>query len=74
MHVVAALFDHFFDLVFDEHVEILDLFACQVAPFGLPFGILNKLDLPEPLLFHNMVHGLNVLPVALHKVALVRAM
>eukprot|EP00957_Ditylum_brightwellii_P159573 12147159-Ditylum_brightwellii.AAC.1 len=40
MHVMVALFDHFFDLVFDKHVEILDLFACQAALFGPPFSIL----------------------------------
>eukprot|EP00957_Ditylum_brightwellii_P113268 8636815-Ditylum_brightwellii.AAC.1 len=74
VHVTVALFDHLFDLVFDKCVEILDLFACQAAPFGLPFGILYKPDLPEPLLFRDMVRGLNMLPVALHKVALICAM
>eukprot|EP00957_Ditylum_brightwellii_P147967 11266688-Ditylum_brightwellii.AAC.1 len=74
MHVAVMLFDRLFNLVFDKRVEILVLFACQVVPFGLPFGVLNKTDLPEPLLFHNMVRGLNVLPVGLHKVALVHAM
>eukprot|EP00957_Ditylum_brightwellii_P066502 5048878-Ditylum_brightwellii.AAC.1 len=74
VHVAVALFDHFFDLVFDKLVEILDLFACQVMLFGLPFGVLDKLDLPEPLLFRDAMHGLNVLPVALHKVILVCAM
>eukprot|EP00957_Ditylum_brightwellii_P117522 8963214-Ditylum_brightwellii.AAC.1 len=29
VHVLVTLFDHLFDLVFDEHVKILDLFACQ---------------------------------------------
>eukprot|EP00957_Ditylum_brightwellii_P092370 7032926-Ditylum_brightwellii.AAC.1 len=70
VHVAVVLSDCFFDLVFDKHVEILDLFACQATIFGLPFGILDKPDLPEPLLFHAVVHGLNVLPAALHKVAL----
>eukprot|EP00957_Ditylum_brightwellii_P015978 1203628-Ditylum_brightwellii.AAC.1 len=74
VHAVVTLFDCFFDLVFDEHVEILDLFACQAALFGLPFGVLDKPDLPEPLLFCDTVCGLNMLPAALHKVALIRAM
>eukprot|EP00957_Ditylum_brightwellii_P060902 4622622-Ditylum_brightwellii.AAC.1 len=69
-----VLFDRFFDLIFDKHVDILDLFACQAVLFGLPFGVLYKPDLPEPLLFRDMVHGLNVLPAALHKVALIPVM
>eukprot|EP00957_Ditylum_brightwellii_P143177 10909253-Ditylum_brightwellii.AAC.1 len=73
MHVVVELFDHFFDLIFDECIEIIDLFTCQAALFGLPFGIFNKPDLPMPLLFHDAVRGLNVLPAALNKVALVCA-
>eukprot|EP00957_Ditylum_brightwellii_P025530 1930364-Ditylum_brightwellii.AAC.1 len=71
MHVMVALFGCFFDLVFDKRTEILDLFACQAALFGPPFGVFDKPDLPEPLLFCDAVRGLNVLPVALHKVALV---
>eukprot|EP00957_Ditylum_brightwellii_P114628 8741841-Ditylum_brightwellii.AAC.1 len=51
VHVAVALFDGLFDLVFDKRVEVLDLFACQAAPFGLSFGVLNKPDLLEPLLF-----------------------
>eukprot|EP00957_Ditylum_brightwellii_P125881 9595895-Ditylum_brightwellii.AAC.1 len=74
MHVVVALFDRLFNLVFDKCVEILDLFACQAAPFSPSFGVLNKLDLPEPLLFHDMVCRLNVLPEGLCKVILVRVM
>eukprot|EP00957_Ditylum_brightwellii_P177519 13520671-Ditylum_brightwellii.AAC.1 len=82
VHVAVALidlvfdlaFDLFFDLFFEEHIEILDLFACQAAPFGMPFGVLGKPDLSEPLLFRDMVHGLNMLPAALHKVALIRTM
>eukprot|EP00957_Ditylum_brightwellii_P188710 14364859-Ditylum_brightwellii.AAC.1 len=74
VHVMVALFDYLFNLVFDKHIEILDLFACQAALFGPPFGILDKPDLPEPLLFCDTVHRLNVLPVALHKVALVCVM
>eukprot|EP00957_Ditylum_brightwellii_P201146 15324258-Ditylum_brightwellii.AAC.1 len=37
VHVAVALFDPFFNLVFDKPVEILDLFSCQAAPFGPPF-------------------------------------
>eukprot|EP00957_Ditylum_brightwellii_P034872 2642683-Ditylum_brightwellii.AAC.1 len=73
VHVAVVLFDSFFDLVFDECVEILDLFAYQAMLFGLPFGIFNKPNLPEPLLFCNTVCGLHMLPTALHKVTLVRA-
>eukprot|EP00957_Ditylum_brightwellii_P069497 5277408-Ditylum_brightwellii.AAC.1 len=67
VHVAVALFDCLFNLVFDERIEVLDLFACQAAPFGSPFGILNKPDLPEPLMFRNTACGLNVLPAGLHK-------
>eukprot|EP00957_Ditylum_brightwellii_P046749 3548153-Ditylum_brightwellii.AAC.1 len=74
MHDTAALFDRLFDLVFDKRIEILDLFACQAVPFGPPFGILNKPDLPEPLLLCNTVRGLNVLPAGLYNVALVCVM
>eukprot|EP00957_Ditylum_brightwellii_P211404 15366135-Ditylum_brightwellii.AAC.2 len=74
VHVMVVLFDCFFNLVFDKCVEILDLFACQAAPFGPPFGVLSKPDLPEPLLFRNTMCGLIMLPAALHKVALVCAM
>eukprot|EP00957_Ditylum_brightwellii_P028850 2179948-Ditylum_brightwellii.AAC.1 len=74
MHVGVALFDHLIDIVFNECIEILDLFACQAAVFGAPFGVLDKPDQPEPLLFRDIVHGLNVLPVALHKVALIQVM
>eukprot|EP00957_Ditylum_brightwellii_P124375 9479684-Ditylum_brightwellii.AAC.1 len=70
----VALFDCFFDLVFDKCTQIIDLFACQAALFGQTFGVLYKLDLPEPLLFCDVVRGLNVLPAALHKVALIFAM
>eukprot|EP00957_Ditylum_brightwellii_P076849 5840922-Ditylum_brightwellii.AAC.1 len=74
VHVAVALFDFFFDLVFDKRIEILDLFACYATLFGLRFGALNKLDLPEHLLFHDMVCGLNMCPAALHKVALIHVM
>eukprot|EP00957_Ditylum_brightwellii_P001039 82490-Ditylum_brightwellii.AAC.1 len=74
IHVAVALFDCLFDLVFDKRVEILDPFAYQAALFGPPFGILDKPDLQKPLLFRDAVHGLNVLPVRLHKVALVCVM
>eukprot|EP00957_Ditylum_brightwellii_P145389 11071533-Ditylum_brightwellii.AAC.1 len=74
VHITVALFDHLFDLVFDEHVEILDLFACYAALFGPPFGVLDKPDLQEPLLFCDTVRGLSMLPAGLHKVALVRVM
>eukprot|EP00957_Ditylum_brightwellii_P186917 14234062-Ditylum_brightwellii.AAC.1 len=74
LHVAVALFDCFFDLVFDEHIEILDLFACQATLFGPPFSVLDKPNLLEPLPFCDMVCGLNVLPAALHKVALVHVM
>eukprot|EP00957_Ditylum_brightwellii_P114876 8760598-Ditylum_brightwellii.AAC.1 len=78
MHAAVTLFDcffdRFFDLVFDERVEILDLFACRAMLFGPPFGVLNKPDLPEPLLFRNTVCGLHMLPAALHKDTLVHAM
>eukprot|EP00957_Ditylum_brightwellii_P116700 8901603-Ditylum_brightwellii.AAC.1 len=72
--VAVTLFDCIFDLVFDKCIEILDLFACQAALFGPPFGVLDKLDMLEPLLFCDMVCGLNVLPAGLHKVALVCVM
>eukprot|EP00957_Ditylum_brightwellii_P044527 3377522-Ditylum_brightwellii.AAC.1 len=74
VHVTVALFDHFFDLVFDKRVEIIDLFACQATLFGPTFGVLDKPDLLEPLLFCDTVRGLNVLPATLHKVALVCVM
>eukprot|EP00957_Ditylum_brightwellii_P104824 7989661-Ditylum_brightwellii.AAC.1 len=73
VHVMVVLFGCLFDLVFDKCVEILDFFACQDVPFGLPFGVLNKPDLLEPLLCCDTVRGLNALPAALHKVALVCA-
>eukprot|EP00957_Ditylum_brightwellii_P166710 12690693-Ditylum_brightwellii.AAC.1 len=46
VHVAIMLFDCLFDLVFDKCVEILYLFACHAMLFGLPFGILDKPDLP----------------------------
>eukprot|EP00957_Ditylum_brightwellii_P025878 1957962-Ditylum_brightwellii.AAC.1 len=61
VHVIVAVFHPFFDLVSDKCVEILDLFACHAALFGPPFGVLDKLDLPEPLLFCDVAHGLNLL-------------
>eukprot|EP00957_Ditylum_brightwellii_P037048 2804993-Ditylum_brightwellii.AAC.1 len=71
---MVTLFDHLIDLVFDEYVEILDFFGTYAALFGLPFGVLDKPDLLEPLLFRDIVLGLNVLPAGLHKVALVCVM
>eukprot|EP00957_Ditylum_brightwellii_P172558 13136631-Ditylum_brightwellii.AAC.1 len=53
MHVVVMLFDPIIDLVFDKHIQVLDLFACQATSFRAPFGIFYKLDLLEPLLFCN---------------------
>eukprot|EP00957_Ditylum_brightwellii_P177505 13519497-Ditylum_brightwellii.AAC.1 len=67
--LAVALFDQLFDLFFDNFIEILDLFACYAAFFGPPFSILDKLNLLEPLLIHDIVCGLNVLPAGLHKVA-----
>eukprot|EP00957_Ditylum_brightwellii_P202041 15328326-Ditylum_brightwellii.AAC.1 len=46
----------------------------QAALFDPPFSIVDKPDLPEPLLFCDAVRGLNMLPVALHKVSLICAM
>eukprot|EP00957_Ditylum_brightwellii_P193726 14752268-Ditylum_brightwellii.AAC.1 len=46
----------------------------QALLFGPLFGVLDKLDLLEPLLFRDIVRGLNVLPAALHKFALVYVM
>eukprot|EP00957_Ditylum_brightwellii_P082277 6256044-Ditylum_brightwellii.AAC.1 len=74
MHAAVALLDHLVDLIFDERIEVLDFFGCQAVPFGWPFGVFYKPDLQEPLLFRNTVHGLNVLPASLSKVALVCVM
>eukprot|EP00957_Ditylum_brightwellii_P074508 5661259-Ditylum_brightwellii.AAC.1 len=71
---MVTLFDFLIDLVFDKCAEILDLFVYYATLFGPPFGILDKPDLPEPLLFRDMLCGLNVLPAGLHKVALVHVM
>eukprot|EP00957_Ditylum_brightwellii_P161379 12287804-Ditylum_brightwellii.AAC.1 len=55
--------------------QVLEIAHCMhAALFGLPFGILDKPDLLKPLLFCNTVHGMNVLPVALHNAALVHVM
>ena len=74
MHVAVALFDRLVDFVFDKHVQVLDLFACHVASLCVPFGVFNKPDLLEPLLFRNTVRGLNVFPARISKVALVGVM
>eukprot|EP00957_Ditylum_brightwellii_P184320 14039730-Ditylum_brightwellii.AAC.1 len=38
-------------LVAQRDRQVLNLFASQAMPFGPPFSVLNKPDLPEPLLF-----------------------
>eukprot|EP00957_Ditylum_brightwellii_P185489 14122981-Ditylum_brightwellii.AAC.1 len=74
MYVVIALLDCAVDLVFDKCIEILDLFGALAVLLGGPFGILNKTDLPESLLFHDMASGLNVLLASLIAVALLYVM
>eukprot|EP00957_Ditylum_brightwellii_P098776 7524492-Ditylum_brightwellii.AAC.1 len=63
------LIDHFVNLVFEECVDILDLFGTYVVLLGTPFDTLNKTDLPQPLFFCDMVSGMNVLPASLVDVA-----
>eukprot|EP00957_Ditylum_brightwellii_P206316 15347805-Ditylum_brightwellii.AAC.1 len=54
VHTKIMLFDYLIDLVLHKRVEILDLFGTQAAFLGMPLGILNKMDLPKPLLFCDM--------------------
>eukprot|EP00957_Ditylum_brightwellii_P106742 8143616-Ditylum_brightwellii.AAC.1 len=70
VHVTVALLDYLIDLVLDKHVQVFDLSACQAAFLGVPFGVFNKLNLPEPLLFCNMVRWLNVFLARFSEVAL----
>ena len=64
------LLDRFFDLVLDRRVQVLDLSACYAAFLGLPFGVLHKPNLLEPLFLCKMVRWLNVLLARFSKVAL----
>eukprot|EP00957_Ditylum_brightwellii_P137100 10453554-Ditylum_brightwellii.AAC.2 len=65
MHVTVVLLDRLINLVLYKHVEIFDLFSAHVTLLGAPLGILNKVDLLEHLLFHDIVSGLNILLVSL---------
>eukprot|EP00957_Ditylum_brightwellii_P180193 13725822-Ditylum_brightwellii.AAC.1 len=70
MHVVIALLHCHINLVLDKRIEIFDLFGAQAMLLDMPLSIINKVDLPEPLLFCDMMSGLNILPVSLIIVAL----
>eukprot|EP00957_Ditylum_brightwellii_P003168 241418-Ditylum_brightwellii.AAC.1 len=70
MHVAVVLLDCLIDLVLDEHIQVLDLSACQAVFLGSPFGVFNKLDMPEPLLLRNRVRRLNVLLAKFSEVSL----
>eukprot|EP00957_Ditylum_brightwellii_P031770 2409197-Ditylum_brightwellii.AAC.1 len=74
MHVVVALLDCLVNLVLEKCIEILDLFGAYAVLLGAPFGILNKADLPEPLLFCDTVSGLNMLLASIIVVALFHVM
>eukprot|EP00957_Ditylum_brightwellii_P060706 4608897-Ditylum_brightwellii.AAC.1 len=54
VHAAVVLLDCLINIVLVKCVEIFDPFVAQVTLLGAPLGILNKADLLEPLLSHDI--------------------